>query len=540
MTRAASEERQSPRPPVMRQRPGYDEGVVNCRAVRPASYAVALLVLAAALQAQSLKPASPYTVISREGRRTIQAVTAGDHDLLRVEDLAAAFQLVVREDRGSNALTVTHAGRTAVLSLDQGLASIGGRLISLSVPPARDGARWVVSADFVSRALALIVDTRLDVRRTSRLIVVGEARVPRITARLDQVGAATRVTLDLSPAAAYSVVQEPRRLLIKLEADAIDPAFSSLPGLGQVESVGVADATTLVVSLGPGFGSFKASTAPVEAGASRVLVDVVPVGTPAQAQTQAGPTLQPAPTRADQLPAMTQPDASSLRTIVLDPGHGGEEFGARGVKGATEKEITLDVARRLKSAIESRLGIRVLLTRDDDKLVPLDDRTSFANNNKADLFVSIHVNAAPNRDARGAEVYYLSLDGLSAEARRMAENPVAKTVPTLGGGTRDVELILWETAQARHLEESSVVAGLIEEELRKSVGMSMRAVQQASFRVLVGANMPAVLVEIGFVSNPTQEAQLVSDSYKNQIVQALYDALVRYRARQAGARQESR
>ena len=201
-----------------------------------------------------------------------------------------------------------------------------------------------------------------------------------------------------------------------------------------------------------------------------------------------------------------------------------------------EKDITLDVARRLKSAIEAKMGIRVLLTREDDRLVPLDERASIANNNKADLLISIHVNAAPRRDARGAEVFYLSLDGLSEESRRMAENPQGKTLPTLGGGSRDIELILWETAQARHLAESAVFAGLIEEELRHNVEMSLRPIQQAAFRVLVAANMPAVLVEIGFVSNPEQETQLISDAYKNQIVQSLYDAIVRYRARVSGDR----
>jgi N-acetylmuramoyl-L-alanine amidase len=506
-------------------------GLVSC--------AIALLLLASALQAQNLKPASPYTVVSREGRRMVQAVVWGDQDMLRVEDLVALFQLSVREDRSNNALTVTRGGRTVVLSLDQGLASIGGRLVSLAAPPIRDGGRWVVPADFVSRALSLVSDTKMELRRSSRLIVVGEVRVPRVIARLEQAGAATRVTLDLSPGAPYTVSQEPRRLLVKFDADALDPAFPSVAGQGLVESVTIADPTTIVVSLAPGFGSFRASTVPLDAGSSRVLVDVLPAG--AAAQVPAPPALVPQPGAAHAElppPAFAQPSSPSIRTIVLDPGHGGEEIGARGVNGAMEKDITLDVARRLKAAIEARLGIRVLLTREDDRLVPLDDRTSIANNNKADLLISIHVNASPRRDARGAEVFYLSLDGLSAETRRMAENPQGKTLPTLGGGSRDIELILWETAQARHLAESAVLGGFIEEELRKSVGMSLRSLQQASFRVLVGANMPAVLVEIGFVSNPDQEAQLITDGYKNQVVQAIYGAIIRYRARLTGASQE--
>jgi len=111
-----------------------------------------------------------------------------------------------------------------------------------------------------------------------------------------------------------------------------------------------------------------------------------------------------------------------------------------------------------------------------------------------------------------------------------------RTLPQAGGGSRDVQLILWEMAQARHLAESAVFAGLVEEELRNRVEMSARAIQQAPFRVLVAANMPAVLVEMAFISNPEQETQLTSDTFKNQVVQALLDAVMRYRARLQGAR----
>jgi N-acetylmuramoyl-L-alanine amidase len=507
---------------------------VKIRASGLVSLALALLVAVPALYAQNLKSASPYTLIARDGRRPIQAMTSGDLDLLRLDDLAAVFQLTVREDRTTNSLTVTRAGRTIVLSLDQGLASIAGKLVSLSAPPTRDGTRWLVTADFVSRALSLITDTKIEWRRASRLLVVGDVRVPRITARLEMVGSATRVTVDLIPAVPHTVSQDGRRLVIKLETDALDQALSSVASLGLVESISASEPATLIVALAASAASFRSSASPLDGGGSRVIVDVLPAGAPAQLPTQAAQP-QPGATRSDPVPPLALASAPSLKTIVIDPGHGGDEIGARGVNGAMEKDITLDLARRLKASIEARLGIRVLLTRDDDRLVPLDDRASIANNNKADLFVSIHVNASPRRDARGAEVFYLSLDGLSAEAKKMAETPQGKTLPTLGGGSRDIELILWETAQARHLAESAVFAGFIEEELRKTIEMSLRPIQQASFRVLVGANMPAVLVEVGFVSNPDQEVQLVSDAYKSQVAQALYDAIVRYRARLAGA-----
>jgi N-acetylmuramoyl-L-alanine amidase len=213
---------------------------------------------------------------------------------------------------------------------------------------------------------------------------------------------------------------------------------------------------------------------------------------------------------------------------VIDPGHGGDDHGARGAGGALEKDITLQVARRLRTMIESRLGLRVFLTRDDDRTMTLDDRSAYANSQRADVFVSIHANASLRTTVRGAEVYYLSADGAGVETQRTAEADAV--LPTLGGGTRRIDLILWETAQARYLEQSSTLASLAEQSLRARVEMSPRPVQQAPFRVLVGATMPAVLVEMGYLSNAEQEAALTSANYQDQVAQSLFDAIVQFRA----------
>jgi N-acetylmuramoyl-L-alanine amidase len=160
--------------------------------------------------------------------------------------------------------------------------------------------------------------------------------------------------------------------------------------------------------------------------------------------------------------------------------------------------------------------------------VPLDQRAALANNNKADLFLSLHANASVRAQASGAEVFFLSLADYGDEAQRAA-HAESETLPVLGGGNRDIEVVLWEMAQARHIEQSAAFARAVEGALRERVPMSSHALQQAPFRVLVGANMPAVLVELGFLTNPQQEQRLASDDYQNALVQALVDAIVRYR-----------
>jgi N-acetylmuramoyl-L-alanine amidase len=251
------------------------------------------------------------------------------------------------------------------------------------------------------------------------------------------------------------------------------------------------------------------------------VIDVVAQTTEAQQPVQPTPT----PKEPPPMPDLT---GSGMRTIVIDAGHGGEESGARGPGGTLEKNVTMTVARRLKAALEARLGLRVILTRDGDQTVGLDERAAVANNNKGDLLVSVHANASVRPKMAGAEVFYLSLEEYGEQAQRVAHGE-RESLPVLGGGTRDIEVILWEMAQARYIDQSASLAQTIEGALREHVPMSPRAIQQAPFRVLVGANMPAVLVEIGFVSNPQQERQLNSDTFQNGVVQALLDGIVRFR-----------
>jgi N-acetylmuramoyl-L-alanine amidase len=223
----------------------------------------------------------------------------------------------------------------------------------------------------------------------------------------------------------------------------------------------------------------------------------------------------------------------SLPVIVLDPGHGGVETGAVGPGGLQEKDVTLDLARRVKSLLD-RQGFTVVLTRDDDRILPLDDRTAIANQNRAELFLSIHLNASKRKTAVGAETYFLSSDATDDEARTLAamENKAyrASDAPPAAGSTdRGLELILWDLAQNTYLAESSKLAEAVQRELNALTGVKDRGVRQAPFRVLMGATMPAILVETGFISNAEEEARLKDDAYKDKIAQGIAQAVAAFR-----------
>jgi N-acetylmuramoyl-L-alanine amidase len=481
-----------------------------------AATAACLIALAAALSSQTAQPPA-LSLLSKDGRRALPITLVADQEFVALDDLAAAFQLTVREE-SLGAVTVSYKGKTIVLTPDQALASVSGRLVSLPAPPARSGRRWLVPVEFISRALSLIYDTRLDLRKPSRLLVVGDLRVPRITVRYDPLGPSGRLTIDATPRATATVTQEAEHLTIKFDADALDvpnPPLASPGSPGLILSVRLVDATTMGVDLGPRVAGFKATSQSVDA-TMRLAIDFVA----AQTDTAAPAPPQPPP---DLPPAFGQA-VSTFRTIAIDPGHGGDDEGVKSADGAKEKDLTLAIARRVKSVIEARLGLRVLLTRDDDRSLPVDERTSVANNNKADLFISLHANGSRRPATAGAAIYVAAFDTDAAQAAGGAVR-----MPTFGGGSRDIELVPWDLAQTRHLDQSAAFADLLEQAFHDRVPLAERPVDRAPLRVLESANMPAVLIELGYLTNPGQATLLAGDAFQNGVVQAVLDAIVKFR-----------
>jgi N-acetylmuramoyl-L-alanine amidase len=231
------------------------------------------------------------------------------------------------------------------------------------------------------------------------------------------------------------------------------------------------------------------------------------------------------------LPGIKPGEPAGIRTIVIDPGHGGKEVGAVGPKGLMEKDVTLAVARKLSAALQSKVGARVVLTREDDTVVSLDQRTAIANQYHADLFLSIHMNAAVVKDARGSETYFLSLDASDELARRAAETENAPSnAAAAAPASADLKLILWDLAHQEYVQESSRLAQAIQEEMNAATSVQNRGVKQAPFKVLVGATMPAALVEVGFISNPEEEVKLQTDAFQTLMVEALTRAVQKYKS----------
>jgi N-acetylmuramoyl-L-alanine amidase len=223
--------------------------------------------------------------------------------------------------------------------------------------------------------------------------------------------------------------------------------------------------------------------------------------------------------------------AAPLRAIVLDAGHGGQDTGAVGPSGLTEKELVLDVTRRVAKLVEEQLKIKVLLTRDDDNFVTLRDRTTLANRARADLFVSIHANA--HRHAvSGVETFFLSSEATDNAARQVAalENSVIELEAPAPRARPDfVKAILWDLAQSEFQTESSRLAEIVQDSMTQTLRIPNRGVKQAGFYVLGGAAMPAVLIEVGFVTHPQEERRLRDSRYRDEIARAIFAGLAEYK-----------
>jgi N-acetylmuramoyl-L-alanine amidase len=499
--------------------------------VRRRTSFVAALILALVTTTSGQDSAStPLTLVSRDARRTIPTSVQNGREVVALDDLATLFQLSVKEDALAGGVTVSYRGRTIVASADRPIVSVEGRVVSLPAPMVRSGRRWLVPIEFISNALASIYDQRIELRRASRLVVLGDVRLPRVTASVDSPGPPTRATIEIAPAAAVAVNADAGRMQVRIDADGLDFSASAMSGL--IDRIRLGDQPNTIVLDTNGTARATVTTAN---NVARVLIEVAAAATSESRAPGPTPGPAPAPTPTP-APSAPIPDPRAViaatrtwQTIVIDPGHGGDDVGVRSAKGVEEKQLTLDIARRLRAMVESRLGLRVILTRDDDRALGLDERAAVANNGKANLLISLHINGSRVPNQSGAEVFHLQLDRESAELVRGATAEGA-ALPTLGGGIRRLDLIPWDLAQARHLDESSVLASVIQEELQRQVPISGHPIRQAPMRLLAAANMPAALVEVAYLTNPGQEARLATDDFKNTVAQAVFSAIVRFRA----------
>lgn len=464
-----------------------------------------LAVMASSTGARTQEPTS-YRVITTDGSRPLPVhASTGTTDIVTLDAAARVFGLIVRDDPRAGGVVVVSGNDRVVLTAGQSTVSSSGRLVSISAPVTRSGSTWLVPVDFL-RAL----NRGIDVRRGSRMIVVAPAVVPRITPRFERTATGGRLVLTLDPGAATRVAREGSVVSVRVQANALDvePLTGAPPEF--VASMRADDAS-LLFELGPSVTNVRGDDG---RDPGRVTIDLV----------GAAPAVAPP---AATLPPVQLDRPPGIRTVAIDAGHGGDDAGARSPTGALEKDVTMIVAMRVKALLEARLGVRVILTREGDANIPPDRRAALANNNKADLFISLHANGSPVAALRGAQV--LSLAGgdyAGVEGATPRSDAPALPVSVVGGGTRTIDAVPWQLAQLPHVGASATLAAITAQRLAEAgVTMHTRPVDVAPLRILVGANMPAILIELGVLTNTDDAEALALASHLAVLADAIVTAI---------------
>ena len=353
----------------------------------------------------------------------------------------------------------------------------------------------------------------------------------------------TRVTLEHSAPLKFThlLLKDPERLVLDLEGVEFNSVLQGLPQKildndPQIKLIRAGrfkpDVVRIVVELKQEVKPQVFTLAPVGDYGHRLVLDLYPNEAPdplmalleKRTQAEAKPDAQrkPAP----------QGEIDRLVTIVIDPGHGGEDPGAVGRGGSLEKNVTLAIARRLKAKIDSQPNMRALLTRDGDFFIPLGQRVAKARRVNADLFVSIHADAFVKPTARGSSVFVLSENGASSSAARWLANK-ENAADLIGGvniGEKDPHLArtLLDLSQTATLNDSLKLGKSVLGEIGGINTLHKGHVEQASFAVLKAPDIPSILVETAFISNPEEEARLTDDAYQDKMANALLTGMRRY------------
>ena len=441
---------------------------------------------------------------------TIETIPYTKPPFASLEDFLLALNIPLSaESEGRISLSVNH--RPLIIDTQTKKARFNQQTSEFHL--RRKDNRLFVRVDDLTNVFSNLLGRKMIYEHTSRSIHLPKLKDVQVTIRMRQVRDGYRLVMLYShPLSAPKIEKTGRQLVVKIPAS---PVVWDLSGFQTNEAVtrmeryeGLPDKTTEVL-FRIGEKAAKYNVEPYSPENPRTVIKVT--GSFFEENEASDPS---------------EPLAAGLKRIMIDAGHGGRDQGAKGPSGLLEKDVTLDISKRLEKMLASQGEYEVKLTRKDDTKLSLKTRTAMANQFEADLLVSIHVNAIRSINAKGSETYYLSMDAdnSSFDASHYAEYEDPDE-PGVVEQEDDLSLILWDMAQAKHREDSFRLARYIQQELNNVAKIRNRGVKQAPLKVLKGATMPAILVEVAFISNPSEEAKLKDSDFRDKIVRGIFTAI---------------
>ncbi len=487
---------------------------------------LALAAFLAVARADAAAPAAPATFVPPGGSSiVVRATEAEGRTFVSIGDVAAALGGTLSYEAATGSYELKIGPHTAVFGTETPIAVVDTRLVQLAGPVRGEGSSAFADADFFSRVLSPLFGVTFAWDRAARTLAARRVDTPEVgvEATVSAFEGTTKVVFRFTQPPPYKVDKGDEQVVLRF------PGVKLVPALPEVA---VDDARVARLLLRPGElavvlkGKNLSTNVYPLANPPRLVVDVTRAAPPPPVAAAAPPAASPVPGALVVPTAVPRPEP---RVVVIDPGHGGTEEGAKGPGGLLEKDVVLSLARTVREVLTAR-GYRVVLTRDSDASVGFQDRTAVGNAAKADVFLSLHMNASRAASAHGTEVYYLSLDASDRAAAALADTenkaePTATPSTETNAALRDLDLILWDLAQNQHLTASSRLAEIIQGDFNRLLGITTRGVKQAPFRVLIGVNAPAVLVEVAFISNAEEEKLIASEEYRKSVAETLAGSL---------------
>jgi N-acetylmuramoyl-L-alanine amidase len=420
------------------------------------------------------------------------------HEGLPYTDSLALETLTIRS--GSNQLVVTN---------NSGLISFNGQIILLPSLIVRENNRWLAPVEFLTSGLTRMTNTDFRYRPGTSRIFAGSFDVPELEMNAQTLGPITRLTLRCGVPLNIDVKRDdPSKVILAINRSPLDPARERFDHRDRLlRSVAFDDAdgnAKIVLDITREVSDVRVTPADN----NRIFfVDLIRTGEPVTA-APAPSTTEPAANAANAKPDST---GRRVRVIVIDPGHGGMDTGAKTAAGS-EKDLTLALARKLKSALQMRLGATVILTRDSDVGLDNEARSAVANNNQANLFLSLHVGYSPNKTDATSSIFI------------MKEGFGEAFSPTSGG-----DLFLpWYMAYRVHRQGSGAAANILRDELTKGIQGWKFPIRPAPLAVLSSATMPALLLEVGNLNNNLNAQTLVDNGFQTRLTNAIVDAVQKF------------
>ncbi len=484
-------------------------------------------------------------VVYADGRRTediplLQLEEDSEELFISGYDLSRIFRASRHWDPSARKLILSVSGRRFLFTLDTRVVIKDDQPVMMRVPVRYFEGSVMIPLEFISGILASSAGEEIDLDEETLILTIGspEYNVTGITFVDDEVW--SKAVLDLTEELLYHVDSEtPGLLRVKIYGGRLNTLkFSATAGKGlfnQIRAEQTEHDAYLFFDVKKTVERFRVEFLddPETPGSSRQLVIFL---------------------EKTKLPEIPDPDFAGMKMteildaeairgrrilkIAIDPGHGGVDKGKVSVSGAYEKEINLAYSGFLRDRLEEELGVEVVMTRTEDILVPLSRRAEIANAEDADLFISIHCNGWFHADAGGFETFFLA-PARSEEDLRLAreenasiqfENPELKPEEL-----DELDFILWDLVQNEFISESSELAELIQKEMSNRVSIRNRGVKQAGLLVLRGLNMPAVLVEIAFLSNPEEDILVQDPLFRARVIEGIVSAVKRFQDKYSGA-----